>query len=262
MPRTSQDTKQLLDLTEKKEKMVAMLAPSFAVDFNYPEIIGRLKRLGFERVVEVSAGAGETNKQLLALLKTNPKKKHITNPCPNIVRLIRNKHPKLVSFLTPIDSPMSATAKMVEKKYPKHKKVFIGPCLAKKLEAREDHPELNILALTYKELVEVFNLKNILPEKSDKKALFDVIGPKTRLYPISGGLAQSSGLTRKLTDPEYDVISGVRFAEKALGEFLQKPDLRVLDILFCSGGCINGPGIITKDSLDRRRQKIITYWNS
>ena len=45
---------QLLKLIKNKEKMVAMLAPSFLIDFSYPEIIGMLKRLGFEYVVEVS----------------------------------------------------------------------------------------------------------------------------------------------------------------------------------------------------------------
>ncbi len=107
----------------------------------------------------------------------------------------------------------------------------------------------------------MFKLKNISPKKSDKSSSFNIIGPKTRLYPISGGLAQSSNLTKKLTDPEYDVISGPKLAEKTIQEFPNKPELKVLDILYCEGGCINGTGVITKDSLDRRRQKIITYWN-
>lgn len=255
------EIKELLNLIKKKSKMVALLAPSFPVDFSYPEIVGMLKRLGFKYVVEVAAGAIKTNQQLRALLKLYPHKKYITNPCPSIVRLIKNKLPQLVPFLTPINSPMIATAKIVAKKYPDYKKVYIGPCFVKKLEAKEDCPELEILVLTYKEIAEVFKIKNIFLEKRDKSSSFDIIGPKTRLYPISGGLAQSSGLTKKLTDPEYDVVSGPKLVEKALQEFLNKPELKVLDILYCEGGCINGAGVITKDSLDRRRQKIIAYWS-
>lgn len=261
MQNTTLEIKELLNLIEKKSKIVAMLAPSFPVDFSYPEIVGMLKRLGFKYVVEVAAGAIETNRQLHALLKLHPHKRYITTPCPSIVRLVKNKYPHLVPFLTPIDSPMIATAKIVAKKYPNYKKVYIGPCLVKKTEAKEDHPELEILVLTYKEIAEVFKIKNISPKKSDKSSSFDIIGPKTRLYPISGGLAQSSGLTKKLTDPEYDVVSGPKLAEKTIQEFPNKPELKVLDILYCEGGCINGAGVITKDSLDRRRQKIITYWN-
>jgi iron only hydrogenase large subunit-like protein len=254
------EAEELISLLDKKTKMVAMLAPSFPVVFNYPEIAGMLKRAGFKYVIEVAKGAEETNKQLLNLMRLNPGKRYITNPCPTIVRLIRNKYPQLVEFLSPIDSPMVATAKIAGKKYPKAKKVFIGPCLLKKLEAKEEHPELDILAITFKDLQEIFEIKNIKPKFWDKFSSFNISAKKTRLYPVSGGLSQSSGIIKKFTDPEYDVISGPELAVKTLQEFMQKPELKVLDILNCEGGCINGPGIVSTDSLDRRRQKVISYW--
>lgn len=132
MDNTSPEAKELIELIDKKEKMAAMLAPSFPVVFYYPEIVGMLKHLGFKYVVEVARGAEETNKQLLALMKLHPERRYITNPCPTIVRLIKNKHPNLAQFLSPIDSPMIAAAKIVAKKYPNYKKVYIGPCLIKK----------------------------------------------------------------------------------------------------------------------------------
>jgi two-component system NtrC family sensor kinase len=260
MLNTTPEIKELLDLISKKTEMAAMLAPSFPVDFSYPEIVGMLRRLGFKYVVEVARGAAKTNKQLLALMKLHPDQRYITSPCPTIVRLIKNKYPELVSFLAKIDSPMSATAKIVSKKWPDCKKVFIGPCFAKKLEAKEDHVNLDILVLTYKEIKEVFEIKNISAKKSDKSACLDIIGEDARLYPISGGLAQSSGLTQNLTDAEYDVISGMPLAEKAIQKFPTQINLKLLDILNCDGGCINGPGTTSKDSLDMRRQKIITHW--
>lgn len=262
MEKMTPESEELINLLESEKKMAAMLAPSFPVMFKAPEIVGMLRRLGFEKVVEVSRGAEETNKQLLALTKLHPNRRYITNPCPNIVRLIRTKYPHLVQYLSPIDSPMAATAKLVQKKWgKKYEKVFIGPCLVKKLEAKEDRPKLNILAITYKDLQDVFKKKGIETKIIDKFARFDIIARDTRLYPISGGLSQSSGVINKFTDPEYDVISSPALAVKALDEFLQKPDLKILDILNCEGGCINGPGIESEDSLDRRRQKIINYWN-
>ena len=260
MKKTS-EKEQLLELIENKEKMVAMLAPSFLIDFSYPEIIGKLKRLGFNYVVEVSAGAIETNKQLKSLLKLNPNKRYISNACPGIVQLIKSKYPKLVDFLSPIDTPMMAIAKIVQKKYPNHKKVFIGPCLMKKVEAQEN-PELDILVLTYKEIEEVFKIKKIGEEKQDNSCSFDIVGPETRLYPISGGLAQSSGIAKALTDPEWDAISGKDLIEKSIQEFSNNPAIKILDVLFCDGGCVSGPGIISKESLDNRRKKIINHWMS
>lgn len=261
MPGFSEGATELLNLIEKRKKMTAMLAPSFPIVFEYPQIIGILRRLGFQRVVEVARGAEETNKQLLALMKLHPYKKYITSPCPNIVRLIRAKYPYLAIYLTPIDSPMSATAKIVAKKFPKTKKVFISPCLMKKVEAEEDWPELEILAITYKDLQDIFREKGIKPKVTDKFSEFDIKAKQTRLYPISGGLSQSSGIIEKFTDPQYDVISGPALANKALKEFISNYDMKVLDILNCDGGCVNGPGIVSSDSLDRRRQKIISFWN-
>jgi iron only hydrogenase large subunit-like protein len=257
----SSEAEKLLGMLERGTNMVAMLAPSFPVVFEYPQIIGMLKQMGFKRVVEVARGAEETNKQLLALMKLHPDRKYITNPCPTVVRTIRNKFPELVECLAPIDSPMVATAKICIKKWPRYKKVFIGPCMLKKLEAKEDHPDLDILAITFKDLQNIFSEKKIKPKFLDKFGDFDIKARDTRLYPISGGLAQSSGVISKLTDPQYDVISGPQLVEKTLRDFLKNPELKVLDILNCEGGCINGPGIISSDSLDRRRQKIINYWN-
>ncbi|MFC1789539.1 [Fe-Fe] hydrogenase large subunit C-terminal domain-containing protein [Patescibacteria group bacterium] len=262
MEKEAPEIKEFLNLLDKKTKMVAMLAPSFPIDFQYPEIIGMLKRLGFKYVAEVARGAVETNKQLLALMKLHPNKRYIASPCPTIVRLIRNKYPNLSSFLTPIDSPMSAIAKIVSKKYPKYKKVFIGPCILKKMEAKEDHPKLDILVLTYKELKRIFKIKNIHIKKEDKNQKFDIVGLETRLYSVSGGLAQSSCLTKNLTDPEYDVISGPKLAEKMLQRFPTDTSLKILDILSCPGGCINGPGIISKDPLGARRKRIIKHWDN
>ena len=124
----------------------------------------------------------------------------------------------------------------------------------------KEYIKKNSLHKTYKEIAKVFEIKKISPESRDRHSHFDITGSETRLYPISGGLAQSSGLTAKLTDPEYDVISGPELAEKTLQGFPHKLELKLLDILFCEGGCINGAGVLSGDSMDRRRQKIITYW--
>jgi len=260
MPDESPEVEELLLDLKSGKPLAAMLAPSFPVIFDYPQIVGKLKRLGFKYIVEVACGAQETNNQLLSLLKQNPKRKYITSPCSNIVRLIREKYTHLVKYLAQTDSPMSATVKIVKKKYPGFRPVFIGPCPIKKLEAKEDWPELNILVLTYREIIEVFDKMGIKDDASDKQADFDLQHSLTRLYPISGGLSESSYFNRLLTDEEYDVISGPKMVEQSLNEF-PRNRLRVLDILACDGGCINNISIPTTLVLSQRRQKVIDYWN-
>lgn len=262
MSNLNSDLESLFLSLDNKEKLVAMLAPSFPVDFFYPEIIGKLKRLGFDKVVEISLGAVKTNNQLLELIKNNPEKRYITNPCPSLVRMIKSKFPELSKFLSPIDSPMVATAKFILEKFPGVKPVFIGPCITKKLEAKEEYPELDILVLTFKEIETAFQLKNITENSGDFDQSFDLIEPHTRLYPLSGGLAQSACLKDYLAEEEYAVVSGVKEIAESLVEFEKNSQIKVLDVLFCEGGCVGGPGIISRASLKEKRQKVINHWKN
>ena len=113
--------------------------------------------------------------------------------------------------------------------------------------------------MTYKEIKEIFTLKKIKSHPDDVLFGFDLVGSKTRLYPISGGLSQSSNLNYNLSDEELDVVSGLKNVEQSLKDF-PKNRLKLLDILFCEGGCISGLGIETDLSLDKRRAKIIAHW--
>lgn len=251
---------ELTNLIKQKARLVAMLAPSFPVVYDYPLIVHRLRRLGFERVVEVAAGAKVTNQQVLAALKADPKARFITSPCPSFVRMVRTKYPQLTKYLAlAADSPMVATAKLVKQKYPEHKPVFLGPCLAKKLESSEDHPELGILVLTYKELDAVFKTFAIPAELDPKGAGFDMTEQATRIYPTDGGLTETSGLRKVLKDDEIRIVSGWKNCAKALKEFEANPGIRFMDVLFCEGGCINGPGIVSKLTSDQRKQKVLAF---
>lgn len=251
----------LIKLIEEKKPLVAMLAPSFPIVYQYPDIVGKLKRLGFAYVTEVTAGAMDTNAAALEILKKNEKARIITSPCPSFVRMIRTKYPHLKEYLGfAADSPMIATARMVRKKYPGHKPIFIGPCNAKKLEANEDYPELEILSVPFKGMTQVFEHFKTQDDPSDKEAKFDIEEAHTRLYPISGGLAQSSAAKDFLADDQIEVISGWQNCEKAIKRFEEDENIRLLDILFCEGGCVNGPGIDSSLSMDERREKVVEFW--
>ena len=76
------------DLTNYK--CIALLAPSFVVNFSYPNIIRRLKKLGFDKVVELTFGAKMLNRDYHEILKNNKDKMLISSPCPGIVNTIKN----------------------------------------------------------------------------------------------------------------------------------------------------------------------------
>lgn len=251
---------ELISLLQKKEKLTAMLAPSFPIVFDYPAIITMLKKLGFTYTAEVAVGAKKTNEELLALLKADPNARYITSPCPTIVRMVKKTMPQYAKYFTHnVDSPMVATAKIVAEQFPGSRPVFIGPCILKKMEAKEDVPELNILVLTYKELQQIFDRFGI-KEETNPEDHFDISAPgMTQLYAIDGGLSHSSGLTQHLKPGEIKIVSGVQNNIAAIKEFDANPAIKLLDILNCPGGCIGGPGIESQLNTMERAQKIGNY---
>ncbi|HUV46864.1 MAG TPA: [Fe-Fe] hydrogenase large subunit C-terminal domain-containing protein [Candidatus Bathyarchaeia archaeon] len=260
MPET-QELKTLINLLKSKTPLTAMLAPAFVIDFPFPQIVGKLKRLGFKFVIEVAVGAIDTNRQALLEFKKHPQKKLITSPCPSIYQMIKTQYPQLLPFLSKSDSPMIATARIVREKFPETKAVFIGPCVVKKIEAAR-YPDLNILSVTFKDISQVFKHFNIKASAKDNKAEFDLATCNTRIYPVSGGLSESANLDQVLKKDQYRIVSGIKEVKAALAEFEKNNHIRFLDILFCFGGCINGLGINnTSLVLAQRKKKVLQFWN-
>jgi len=255
------ELEELIELINKKEKLVAMLAPSFPIMFDYPGIITRLKKLGFGYVMEVSEGAKKTNEELVDLMMKNPKSRYITTPCPTIVRMVKKQMPEYAKYFTHgVDSPMVATAKIAREKFPEYRPVFIGPCIVKKMEAKEDIPELGIIVVTYTEILQVFE-KFKIEEEINFEDKFDVAGTgATRLYPVDGGLSHSSGVLDKLGEGAVKIVSSWKNCIEAIRDFDTNTKIRLLDILFCDGGCIGGPGIKSGFTPQEKKQKILDYY--
>ncbi|MEI7919419.1 MAG: [Fe-Fe] hydrogenase large subunit C-terminal domain-containing protein [bacterium] len=150
--------------TLRKEKFVCLLAPSFPVDFAYPQIILDLKKIGGEKVVELTYAAKLINMEYERILKENPTKRYICPNCPTVVKLIEVKYPELMEYIIDVGSPMVVMHNFVKKSYgPEYKTLFIGPCLAKKMEAKQYGVDY---AITFKELQEIFDYckENNVPE--------------------------------------------------------------------------------------------------
>ncbi|MDO8622833.1 MAG: [Fe-Fe] hydrogenase large subunit C-terminal domain-containing protein [archaeon] len=130
-----------------------------------------------------------------------------------------------------------------------------------------------------------------------KNARFDKFyNDYTKIYPVSGGLSRTLGInsmtclgflnTPKFGLSAYELKKGVRtntnFAVsktadlnhiilkketkiidgiKEVEKFLKTPDktIRFLDVTFCKGGCIGGPCINSKLSIDKRKKKVLNY---
>ena len=240
----------------KGTKMIAMVAPSFVIEFQYPKLITQLKKLGFDKATELTFGAKLVNKEYHDLLIKNNKKLLITSPCPGVVELIKRKYPKYKKNLALVDSPMIAMAKVCKKYYPKHKTVFLSPCDYKKIESTNS--KYVDYVIDYEQLHDLIKKNKLSKIKVPRRELFDKFyNDYTKIYPLSGGLAKTAKVKDILKKEEIKIIDGV----SKIMKFLDNPDpkVRFLDVLFCDGGCIGGPRTSKKLKIPEKRKKVMTY---
>ncbi|MDD4353677.1 MAG: [Fe-Fe] hydrogenase large subunit C-terminal domain-containing protein [Candidatus Nanoarchaeia archaeon] len=248
------DQKNVLKILKSKDKKFLMAAPSFPIDFNYSTFVALMKKLGFDNVSELTFGAKIVNHEYREYINAHKDQEmFITSPCPSIVNLVKNKFPEYVKYLMPFDSPMIAMAKIIKHNYPKYKIVFLSPCFAKKLEAKNSG--IIDATVTFKEMKEIIENEKIKAPK--KKDYFDKFyNEYTKIYPIDGGLAKTMNAKNIFKKSEMvscsDCIKLEEIFEKNKGK-------KFFDLLFCKGGCIGGPGILSKESTNLKKKKILDY---
>jgi iron only hydrogenase large subunit-like protein len=244
----------------KNNKSVAMLAPTFVIDFKYPNIIGMLRRLGFKEVTELTYGARMVNWAYAEYVKKHPDQElFISSPCPTVVATIKTQYPEYVKFLMPIVSPMAAMARIYKKKHPDYKVFFISPCWAKENIEAPRYKGLIDGVIPLKELKEIFESQGIKEDDFTENYYFDSLVDKdTRVYPISGGLASTSHIGELFKEGEVLITDGFVNIKKAFDEIKAGTShYRFLDLLNCPGGCIGGPAINNKDLPTETKKEII-----
>ena len=240
-------------LRAKTVKLLAMVAPSFVTDFEYPCFVQKLYDLGFDKTSELTFGAKMINREYYKKLK-KAKGLVIASPCPGIVTTIKNKYPQYVKNLIRVDSPVVAMAKVCRRHFPKHKIVFISPCDFKKVEINAC-PHIDGI-IDYDQLRGLFRKYKIKTRRCD--ILFNKFyNDYTKIYPLSGGLAKTAKVKGILKPEEILIVDGV----KKVMKFLDNPDpkIKFLDVLFCNGGCIGGPHTSKKLTLPQKRKRVLNY---
>lgn len=246
----SQDAKVFVDSREQVKiflkgelPVYAMLAPSFPAEFveigDYRLLVGMIKALGFDKVMEVSFGADMVAREYNKLLGQNGQKHYISSDCPAIVNYIENYHPNLVPALAPIASPMVALSRVIRKKYGKEPLlVFIGPCIAKKAESDEIDE-----AITFRELRKLFEEFGITSDKVSPSGFDEPASGKGAIFPVSRGLLQTANRNDDIVEGNILVADGKTNFREAIKEFENGlMNTQHLELLCCEG-CIMGPGM-------------------
>ena len=270
----SQNAKQIRSSIEAVEELLhgdrhvaVCLAPSFPAQFesmDYTVLVGMLRKLGFDSVHEVSFGADLVAAEYRRTLSEKDTPRLIATTCPAIASHVQRYHPELVANLAPIVSPMVAIARAIRHAMKEKAKaiavVFIGPCVAKKMEASDASLAGEIDAvLTYNELNSLLE-KNEIKEDAVEPSEFDPPhGADGALFPIGRGMLQAAQIPEDLMTGEVVATEGRKNMLEAIREF-SRGDLaaRLLEVLCCEG-CIMGAGIESELPLFSRRRLVRQY---
>jgi iron only hydrogenase large subunit-like protein len=246
-------------LLSGNRKAVVSLAPSFVADipnWTSETIIAALKKLGFFAVSETALGADFLSAQIARDLLHDGNKPRfmISSACPAIVAYIKLYKPDIAQYVSPHASPLLTHARFLHSHYGKETAVvFIGPCFAKKHEADLYENDIDA-SLTFQELDEWLQKERITPEsvsvtpdcafqprRSAKGAFFPIENGEITAF--SAYIKNASAAAGQKIDTVS--VSGISVVQKLFSGFelesLKKP--LFLELLACTGGCINGPGI-------------------
>ena len=248
---------QVIQSILKGDKVIAIVAPAFIGQFSGMVSPGKLvtamKMLGFDSVVEVAIGADMcTIEEAKDFLEKVPAEQDYmaTSCCPAWHSMIGKLFPGEKDKISMTLTPMVFTARLMKKKHPGCKVVFVGPCAAKKLEAiREDIRSDVDFVLTFEELMGMFEAKEIdfasIPES---EGLNEGTGAG-RGFAVAGGVAQAVADLVKKEHPDMEVktarAEGLRDCRKLMAMAKAgKYKGYLLEGMACPGGCVAGAGTI------------------
>ena len=240
----------VLSAMKRGEKLVAMVAP--AADRQFPGTIEQLLsacvKAGFSDVIEVALGAEKTaqheTEEFLERMAENPKTFMTTSCCPAYVNLIGKHLPELVEHVSLTPSPMVYAHEMVRAADPEAKTVFVGPCVAKRSEAKRKGVDY---VLSFEELGAIFAGRKV-----------DILSCQP--YPVeraaeltARNFARSCGVTEAVLAAATDKIAGFQLSAKQIDGIDRKTcamlklyaagklPANFLEVMACPGGCVNGP---------------------
>ncbi len=239
-----------------KNLVYAMIAPAFLGQFSSEVTPGKLrsalKEVGFDGMLEVALFA-----DILTLKEALEFDKNINDIndfqltsccCPMWIGMIRKVYNQLLPHVPGSVSPMIACARVVKALHPDAMTVFIGPCLAKKAEAREKDLAGDVdFVLTFQETKNIFDALGIDPavmEESEK----DHSSKAGRIYARKGGVSEAVEYTVRAINPSKETkirtkqADGVPACRKMIQDIMNgKIEANFYEGMGCVGGCVGGP---------------------
>lgn len=247
------------ELIESNAEVVASIAPSYIANFSEWEckvLPSALRMLGFKYVAETAQAAGFVAQESWKLHQK--RNTSVTTACSCVVEYVKKYQHKKCDALLPVLSPMLAHASMLRHNVKKDLKVvFIGPCIAKKLEADKSCGDSKVdVVLTFKELQDWIAKAKIIMDRLEESPMDYYADGAEKLFPLPSGLIKTAGCAIDCIDSSIITISGFEELEDTL-ESISKDTKLFIEASFCKSACLRGSGSI--GNIADARKKIIDY---
>ncbi len=249
-----------------KGPVYALIAPAFLGQFSKEVTPGKLrtafKKLGFAGMIEVALFADIlTLKEALEFDKnilTESDYQLTSCCCPMWIGMIRKIYKELMPHVPGAVSPMIASGRTIKVLHPDAVTIFIGPCLAKKAEAREkDIADAVDYVLTFQEVRDIFEFAHINPAKM-KESEKDHSSRAGRIYARTGGVSEAVQKTVSRLNPDRKITvrtkqaDGVPACREMINQLKEgKTTANFFEGMGCVGGCVGGPKVMI-DRLEGR----------
>jgi iron only hydrogenase large subunit-like protein len=249
-----------------KGLVYALVAPAFLGQFSGGVTPGKLrsalKKAGFDGMIEVALFADIlTLKEALEFDRNivTAKDYQLTSCCcPVWIAMIRKIYKELVMHVPPSVSPMIASGRAVKVMHPDALTVFIGPCLAKKAEAREkDVAGAVDFVLTFQEVQDIFRVMEIDPVKLEESEK-DHSSRAGRIYAHTGGVSEAVSATLHRLNPNRRITihtqqaDGVPACKAMINDLLSgNTTANFFEGMGCVGGCVGGPRVLIPHEIGR-----------
>ena len=253
-------------LVKLPPRVFVSLAPSWITEFpdiTADQMIAALKRLGFTGVSETALGAQQVSAHVAQSLREQPGQILLSSACPTVVAYIQKHRPHLTAAVTGLFSPLLAHCRMLRRHFGEAIAiVFIGPCIAKKLEA-DDNPDLLDITLTFEDLrlwlaTERIDPRSLAPGAEGR--FVPQAAEEGVLYPVDGGMIAGIQAHCRVDDASFMSFSGLPAVENALDGLEALGPLEqglFLELLACEGGCINGPKVTRPGNTVAKRHRVL-----
>lgn len=254
------ECKRILNADNPPIAILGCSHPAFFNEVSSGQLVTGLRRLGFSEVHEGAAGIDLLRSSYRKSINQNPPFPLITTHCPTIVDLIEKHYPQLLKNLIGVVSPMVAIGRFIKSRTTRETPVvYISSCIAGKFEITSEQAQGAIdCVISYQELSQMFKSRNLDLKRLGETALDGIEPKRGRLFAISGGPFKSFDISSEIINQDYVETEGEENTMEVIKDLAAgRISPKVVDIRFCNGGCIGGPGKNNRLTTFSKRNLII-----